>query len=55
VNSSIKFFRDEYEEHVRLGRCPLGADGRRAREAPMEAAPAADEAPSAVSVAEVLE
>jgi NADH-quinone oxidoreductase subunit F len=23
VDSSIKFFRDEYEDHVRLGRCPL--------------------------------
>ena len=55
VNSSIKFFRDEYEEHVRLGRCPLGADGREAPEAPLEAAPARDGGPSAVSVAEVLE
>ncbi len=25
VDSSIKFFRDEYEEHVRLGRCPMVA------------------------------
>jgi NADH-quinone oxidoreductase subunit F len=23
IDSSIKFFREEYEEHVRLGRCPL--------------------------------
>jgi NADH-quinone oxidoreductase subunit F len=23
LDSSIKYFRDEYEEHVRLGRCPL--------------------------------
>jgi NADH-quinone oxidoreductase subunit F len=23
INSSIKFFREEYEEHVRLGRCPM--------------------------------
>ena len=23
IDSSIKYFRDEYEEHVRLGRCPL--------------------------------
>jgi NADH-quinone oxidoreductase subunit F len=23
IDSSIKFFRDEYEEHVRLGRCPF--------------------------------
>jgi NADH-quinone oxidoreductase subunit F len=23
VQSSLKYFRDEYEEHVRLGRCPL--------------------------------
>lgn len=31
VNSSIKFFREEYEAHVRLGRCPL-------KEAPVAAA-----------------
>jgi NADH-quinone oxidoreductase subunit F len=23
VDSSIKYFRDEYEEHLRLGRCPF--------------------------------
>jgi NADH-quinone oxidoreductase subunit F len=23
IDSSIRFFREEYEEHVRLGRCPL--------------------------------
>jgi NADH-quinone oxidoreductase subunit F len=23
IDSSIKYFRDEYEDHVRLGRCPL--------------------------------
>ena len=23
INSSLKHFGDEYEEHVRLGRCPL--------------------------------
>ncbi|MGZ4132983.1 MAG: NADH-quinone oxidoreductase subunit NuoF [Actinomycetota bacterium] len=26
INSSLAHFRDEYEEHVRLGRCPLKAD-----------------------------
>jgi len=26
INSSLKHFGDEYEEHVRLGRCPLRAD-----------------------------
>jgi NADH-quinone oxidoreductase subunit F len=26
VDSSIKFFREEYQQHIRLGRCPLGAD-----------------------------
>ena len=26
INSSLKHFGDEYEEHVRLGRCPLKAD-----------------------------
>jgi NADH-quinone oxidoreductase subunit F len=28
IDSSIKFFRDEYEEHVRLGRCPLKPEAR---------------------------
>ena len=23
IDSSLKYFREEYEEHVRLGRCPL--------------------------------
>jgi hypothetical protein len=23
INSSLQHFADEYEEHVRLGRCPL--------------------------------
>jgi NADH-quinone oxidoreductase subunit F len=27
LDSSIKYFRDEYEEHVRLGRCPLKEAG----------------------------
>jgi NADH-quinone oxidoreductase subunit F len=27
IDSSIKFFREEYEEHVRLGRCPLKEEG----------------------------
>ncbi|HXF57199.1 MAG TPA: NADH-quinone oxidoreductase subunit NuoF [Actinomycetota bacterium] len=26
IQSSLRFFRDEYEEHVRLGRCPLRAE-----------------------------
>jgi NADH-quinone oxidoreductase subunit F len=32
IDSSLKHFRDEFEEHVRLGRCPLGV------EAPVEVA-----------------
>jgi len=60
INSSIKFFRDEYEEHVRLGRCPMD-------EGPAEpplagwdlpgdgAAEAGESWPSAVPVSEVLE
>jgi NADH-quinone oxidoreductase subunit F len=28
IDSSIKYFRDEYEEHVRLGRCPFKEDER---------------------------
>jgi NADH-quinone oxidoreductase subunit F len=27
IDSSIKFFRQEYEDHVRLGRCPLKGSG----------------------------
>jgi NADH-quinone oxidoreductase subunit F len=30
IDSSIKYFRDEYEEHVRLGRCPFKEDERTA-------------------------
>ena len=26
IDSSIKFFRDEYEEHIRLGWCPFRED-----------------------------
>ena len=26
INSSLKHFRPEYEEHVRLGRCPMGVE-----------------------------
>jgi NADH-quinone oxidoreductase subunit F len=26
INSSLDHFMDEYEEHVRLGACPLKAD-----------------------------
>src|SRR2546422_10662148 len=29
IDSSIKYFRDEYEEHVRLGRCPLRQESPR--------------------------
>jgi NADH-quinone oxidoreductase subunit F len=35
IDSSIKFFRDEYEEHVRLGRCPMRAEERPRLEAAM--------------------
>jgi NADH-quinone oxidoreductase subunit F len=28
IDSSIKYFREEYEEHVRLGRCPLKEEER---------------------------
>jgi NADH-quinone oxidoreductase subunit F len=34
INSSLKHFRDEYEEHVRLGACPLKVEHR----APVEVA-----------------
>jgi NADH-quinone oxidoreductase subunit F len=29
IQSSIRYFRDEYEEHVRLGRCPFKEEGPR--------------------------
>jgi NADH-quinone oxidoreductase subunit F len=35
IDSSIKFFRDEFEEHVRLGRCPLRVEERPRLEAVM--------------------
>jgi len=58
VNSSIKFFREEYEEHVRLGRCPLGDEGRRPMTGPAPDAGAdarEEESRTGVSVTEVLE
>jgi NADH-quinone oxidoreductase subunit F len=33
LDSSIKYFRDEYEEHIRLGRCPLKEEERPRTEA----------------------
>ena len=26
ITSTLQYFMDEYEEHVRLGRCPLGPE-----------------------------
>jgi NADH-quinone oxidoreductase subunit F len=48
IHSSLKYFMDEYEEHVRLGRCPFqegpDLDAATAREAGAEpAAPETDE------------
>jgi NADH-quinone oxidoreductase subunit F len=58
INSSIKYFREEYEEHVRLGRCPMA-------EGPVEPplagwdrpgeGTAEERWPAAVRVSEVLE
>ena len=36
IHSSLKYFREEYEEHVRLGRCPLKEDRRLAAAGPRE-------------------
>ena len=49
IDSSIKFFREEYEEHVRLGRCPFKPAG-------LTAAPALGERrrPEAVGLFEEL-
>ena len=58
INSSIKFFREEYEEHVRLGRCPLqegpGEPPLAGWDRPGEGAPA-ESWPVVVPVSEVLE
>jgi NADH-quinone oxidoreductase subunit F len=48
IDSSIKYFRDEYEEHVRLGRCPLREESPR-----LEAASARSGGPRGV-LAQVL-
>jgi NADH-quinone oxidoreductase subunit F len=58
INSSIKFFREEYEEHIRLGRCPMGEGPAEpplaAWDRPDDGA-AGEPRPSAVPVSEVLE
>jgi NADH-quinone oxidoreductase subunit F len=60
VNSSIKFFREEYEEHVRLGRCPMATTSAPAVSAlhgDAEDRTASDDEPAlgaTVSVSEVL-
>jgi NADH-quinone oxidoreductase subunit F len=40
IDSSIKYFRDEYEEHVRLGRCPFVEPGEETAAAAVAAPPA---------------
>ena len=57
VNSSIKFFREEYEEHVRLGRCPLGDDvvGTASSTRPGWGGTGDEPGRTAVTVSEVLE
>jgi NADH-quinone oxidoreductase subunit F len=57
VNSSIRFFREEYEEHVRLGRCPMGDAPSSGRGAPQQDRSDADSSVvgAGVSVGEVLE
>ena len=40
IDSSIKYFRDEYEEHVRLGRCPFVVPGEATAAAVIAAPPA---------------
>ena len=60
VNSSIKFFREEYEEHVRLGRCPMAtasAPGVTAAQWDPEDRTGSDDEPAmgeTISVSEVL-
>ena len=57
VDSSIRYFRDEYEEHLRLGRCPFvaapersAAPTERRTEAEAVAAPTGPETPAGRSV-----
>jgi NADH-quinone oxidoreductase subunit F len=56
ITSTLKYFRDEYEEHVRLGRCPFteprASQLRAVREAPRE--PSIPE-PAAVPLSEILQ
>jgi NADH:ubiquinone oxidoreductase subunit F (NADH-binding) len=56
ITSTLKYFRDEYEEHVRLGRCPFteprAPQLRAVREAPRE--PSIPE-PAAVPLSEILQ
>jgi NADH-quinone oxidoreductase subunit F len=56
ITSTLKYFRDEYEEHVRLGRCPFteprAPQLRAVREAPLE--PSIPE-PAAVPLSEILQ
>jgi NADH-quinone oxidoreductase subunit F len=56
ITSTLKYFRDEYEEHVRLGRCPFteprASQLRAVREAPLE--PSIPE-PAAVPLSEILQ
>ena len=61
IHSSLKYFRDEYDAHVRLGGCPFGQDSKRSSET--EAEPEAELArgfgevamPPRVTLEEVLE
>jgi NADH-quinone oxidoreductase subunit F len=64
IHSSLKYFMDEYEEHVRLGRCPFkespGLQAATAREAGAEpGAPETEEVAvtggGGYSISEVLE
>ena len=57
VNSSMKFFREEYEEHVRLGRCPKGDAPSSERGVPQPDRSDADPSVvgAGVTVGEVLE
>jgi NADH-quinone oxidoreductase subunit F len=58
IDSSIRFFRDEYEEHVRLGRCPFkdgAATGPIPAAAPEAAAARFDELRSGRAMVELGE
>jgi NADH-quinone oxidoreductase subunit F len=55
ITSTLKYFRDEYEEHVRLGRCPF-TEPRAPRLQPVGEAPPepSEPEPAPIPLSEIL-